>query len=493
MIKAGQKTCLFLDVHHIIFDGTARVILVNDISRAYDGQKLTPEKYSGFEAVLLEERVRASEHYDKAKDYYTKLFDGCDPDCLPIPVSEDPSETGSGTVVVESSSVDARDIEAFCAKNDVSANAFYTAAFGYTIAQYAGRNDAVFTTVNNGRNDPRFAQSVSMFVKTYPVLLKTEGKTALAFIREAGQQLLDSLTYDAYSFGELSRELGIRADLIFAYQGVFSDDGDLFCGLPCERINLELNEAKAGIEFQAYPKGETITYYCNYRKALYTESFIRDFLHVYERVLSGLLGKENLSDIELTDSDTCRLLDSFNDTAQAYEITDIVTLFRRRVAQVPDQTAVIFKDKVLTYREVDETTERIAACLKGKGIGREDVVSVLIPRGEYMILASLGVLKSGAAYQPLDPGYPPERLQFMITDAKAKLLIADRELLSRVPDYAGDVLCLDEIPTLSASEPIGENPKPEDAFIVLYTSGSTGTPKGVVLEHRNLSNLISIP
>lgn len=488
LVKAGQKTCLFLDVHHIIFDGSARVILMKDISRAYAGETLTPEKYSGYEAVLLEERIRSSEHYEKAKAYYAQLFAGCEPDCLPLADSQDPALTGSGTVVADGAYVDAEEIATFCEKNELSANAFYTAAFGYTIARYAGREDAVFTTVNSGRNDPRFAESVSMFVRTYPVLCRAKDLTVLDYIRQTGRQLLDSLTYDAYSFEELSRELGIRADLIFAYQGLFSDDGDSFCGLPCERINLELNEAKAGIEFQAYPHGKTVTYYCNYQKALYTEGFIRDFLHVYERVLAAFLSGEKLSDIELTDVETAKLLDSFNETERDYERTDIVTMLRRRFETSAENPAVIFGDRVLTYRETDEISERIAARIREKGIGRQDVVSVLIPRSEHMVTVSVGVLKSGAAYQPLDPGYPPERLEFMITDAGAKLLIADRTLLDRVPGYNGDVLCLDEIPALPETERISDNPNPEDAFILLYTSGSTGTPKGVVLEHRNLCN-----
>ena len=467
LIDAGEKKYLFLDAHHIIYDGMAKGILLRDISRAYAGETLTAEKFSGYEAALAEEQLRASAHYGKAKDYYTKLLDGCEPDCLPLADAIDPSAAGSETVISENEDDSAEAIAAFCAKNGVSANAFYTAAFGCTVAKYCGRDNAVFTTVNNGRNDPRFAGSVSMFVKTYPVLCRTEGRTVQDYMKEVGQQLLDSLTYDVYSFEEISRELGVRADLLFAYQGSISDGADTFCGLPCQQISLELNEAKAGLEFLVYPKGGRVTYYCHYRKALYTEGFVRDFLHVYQLILKELLKKDTLAELEWTNGETAALLRSFNATAQDDEAADIVTLFRRQAEKTPEHTAVIFRDQQITYREVDEVSERIAAYLKEKGVGRGDVVSVLIPRCEYMVLASLGVLKSGAAYQPLDPGYPTERLEFMISDAGAKLLIADRALMGRVPNYQGETLCLDEIPALPAAGQVPENPQPEDAFILL--------------------------
>ncbi|MBQ4418559.1 MAG: amino acid adenylation domain-containing protein, partial [Synergistaceae bacterium] len=140
----------------------------------------------------------------------------------------------------------------------------------------------------------------------------------------------------------------------------------------------------------------------------------------------------------------------------------------------------------LTYHELDDITERIAGYIANKGLGVGDVVSILIPRGEYMPITVIGVLKAGCAYQPLDSTYPPERLNFMLKDSGAKLLITTEELRPLITDYKGEVLILSEIASMPACSVKLPEVKPEDLFILLYTSGSTGTPKGVRLTHGNL-------
>ncbi|MCR5235925.1 MAG: amino acid adenylation domain-containing protein, partial [Lachnospiraceae bacterium] len=363
LILTDEDNYLFLDAHHIIIDGLAKAVLLRDISRAYEGQTLMKEKYSGYEAALLEERVRESAHYEKSKDYYTKLFEGCETDCMPIADVEITEETGSGTVVTGIDGDIFMAAEDFCKEGGISANAFYTAAFGFTLAKYCAREDAVFTTINSGRNDPRFAESVSMFVRTYPVLCRTGEGSVREYIDEVSRQLKDSLIYDAYSFEEISRELNIRAEALFVYQGLLSESRNEFCGLSCEQEELELSEAKAGIEFYVYPEANKVNCYCNYRKSMYSGDFIRGFICVFEQVLKEFTLRQRLDEIVLSGEKAIEILNGFNDTKCAHEITDIVTLFRRQVELTPDRTAVIYMDKHYTYRQADEISEKIAVFL----------------------------------------------------------------------------------------------------------------------------------
>ncbi len=153
----------------------------------------------------------------------------------------------------------------------------------------------------------------------------------------------------------------------------------------------------------------------------------------------------------------------------------------------PKKTALIFKDIRLSYSQLDKLSDNIASYLSLNGIGKGNVVPILAKRSHWMVVAALGVLKSGAAYQPLDPSYPEERLSFMVEDSKARFMIADRNLISLILGYSGEVLFLDEIENLPSSV-VPPLPSFDDDFILLYTSGTTGKPKGAVLMHRNILN-----
>lgn len=166
----------------------------------------------------------------------------------------------------------------------------------------------------------------------------------------------------------------------------------------------------------------------------------------------------------------------------------VASLFREQAKATPNNVAVVYKDKHYTYAEVDELSDRIAGFVASKGLGTEDVVSILIPRCEWMAIAPLGVLKAGCAYQPLDPTYPKERLNYMIQDANAKLLIADEELLPLLGDVTAPVVLtkdLDKLPPVT--KPL-EDPDPAVLMMLIYTSGTTGQPKGVMLEQRNVAS-----
>ncbi|MFC0513274.1 amino acid adenylation domain-containing protein, partial [Mucilaginibacter angelicae] len=202
-----------------------------------------------------------------------------------------------------------------------------------------------------------------------------------------------------------------------------------------------------------------------------------------ERLLPAVCGSPDapISELDyLSAAERKELLESFNDTAVAYpEEETLVSLFEAQAAQAPGSPALVFGDRTLSYSELNGLSNRLAHFLRLRGVGREDLVGIMQDRSEWLVISILGVLKAGGAYVPVDPGYPSERISYMLKDSGCKVLIDDTllsEFRSSLAEYGADNLA-------------GVN-ESKDLAYVIYTSGSTGKPKGVMVEHRSVVRLV---
>ncbi|HWW51435.1 MAG TPA: amino acid adenylation domain-containing protein, partial [Verrucomicrobiae bacterium] len=170
--------------------------------------------------------------------------------------------------------------------------------------------------------------------------------------------------------------------------------------------------------------------------------------------------------------------------------TTLVELFEQQAQRTPNQSALASEDQRLTYAELDRRASQLAHYLRGMGAGPETLVGLFVERSAEMIVGLLGILKSGAAYLPIDSAFPRERISFMLEDAGAKILLTQSSLLSRLPPGSAQAVCLDNLDWSTLEAPAHQEcpVRPENLAYVIYTSGSTGRPKGVCIEHRNIVN-----
>ena len=487
-----KASYFFQDIHHLINDGTSMNIIARDLSRAYHNEPLSPESYTIFDASKDEAEKRAAPEFQEQKAYYEALLEGLDTDCAPKPDSE---ETGVRQGWTDQEfELDEESLSELKTKGISSPGAFFTTVMGYTVAKFNGIKSSVINTVWHGRDDEKTADTVGMFVKTIPFVTDfSEEKLVEGLLRKNAQQLKDTRQRTLYSFADIAESPGITDDIMFVYQGSLLDFSlAKWSGHETEWIfdPLHIESTKMSLELRKTQAGR----YCihmGFRKDVYTEEYAKCFLKAYIRAAKSFLSSRNICDISLVDEEELSLLDSFNDRELPYDTeTTVVELFCRSARQFPDRDAVIFEDRHISYSELDSMTDALAGKLRGLGITKEKVVGVLIPRGEYMIICALGVLKAGGAYLPMDNTYPAERLNLMLEDSGAAVLICDRSLEHLISDsFSGARIYTDEIETLPSCEKPEKYPDTADLFVMLYTSGTTGTPKGIMYMHSNMMAL----
>ncbi len=493
MLRDDEHYYWLLDIHHIIGDGSTLKVLLDDIGAAYEGQELTPETITMAELALEEEEQRKTPQFEADRQWYAQEYD-CG-DCFSTLLPDlDGTEDADG-LEARCMHLDSARVDAFCREHGIFKSTLFTAAYSFLIAKYNNEQASLFSTIVSGRNDRRTAHTVGMLVKTVPVYAHfTDETTVLDFLKAGQQQMTGCREHGLYAYTDAVSDLNLQIGTYFAWHGFVLDNVEV----GGKHVQSEqLCNTTLGVPFfvKALIQDGNYLVKAEYKTNLYSQQLVSQFLESYENVVEGLLTETKLSDIRIADASQVELLDSFNDTDRPYDDTQtVVSLFRRQAKATPDAEAVVFKDHRYTYAEVDDISDRIAAYILSKGLNVGDAVSVIIPRCEWMAIASLGVLKAGCAYQPLDPTYPKERLNFMVKDAEAKLLIADEQLRELVDEYQGEVLLTKEIenlPALTAEEnsslfTLHSSLTPDSRFILLYTSGSTGVPKGCQLTHGNL-------
>jgi amino acid adenylation domain-containing protein len=219
---------------------------------------------------------------------------------------------------------------------------------------------------------------------------------------------------------------------------------------------------------------------------------------LYETLLQGVVADpgQRLSDLPLlTQAERQQLLVDWNDTRADYPKQQCIQqLIQTQVEETPDDTAVVYGDACLTYRDLNERANQVAHYLQKLGTGPEVFVGIYMERSLEMVVALLAVLKAGGAYLPLEPSNPKGRVAYMLEDSQAQVLLTQKHLLSGAPEHRARVVCVDadwQVITQESKENVVSQVNPQDMAYVIYTSGSTGRPKGVQIEHQSVVNFLT--
>ena len=496
IIRSKQSVYLSMVFHHILMDGTSVAVLMDDIEKAYQGNTPEKERYTSFNLALDERRRRDSDELAAAKSVYEGIFDGISIDSLPAPEkSSDTEETGKAAVVKRVlNGIIPEKVTAFCSENKVTENALFTAAFAFLLARLGGCDEALFSAVYNGRTRMETMHITGMLVKTYPVYAACDKDSATTdFILSVQNRIRELTANDLYSFAEAVRDFDVNADIIFAYQGDSFSEFTL-AGQKAIQIDRPFEDAKEPLSVDVWKKDGEYSVVFEYREDMYADSQIRWMADIYGMIIRGLMSCKRLGEITLTSVEAEGFLNEVNDTKVDISFRSVHSLLEDAAREYPERLAVITAANKITYRELNESSNRVAHSLIDLGAAGR-IVALILPRTEQVYIVRNGILKAGAAFLSITPDYPDERIKAMMEDSEAAALIATEDIIKERGSFLESLAC----PVISVEKLLedercddpGQSVEKDDLAYCIFTSGSTGRPKGVMLTHRNLQNFLN--
>ena len=523
LFRQGDKEYIVLILmHHIITDGLSLLNLLNTLFKAYqvysqgeepllNNQGVTYQDYIDWEAEML-----SSPEAERQLAYWKKQLSGELP-VLSLPVSRprpDIQSFNGAAVSHELEATQAKLVRDFLGEQSFTPAVFFLALFKLLLYRYSNQNDIIVGVPAMGRPKQDYDQLAGYFMNMMALRSSLlPDKHFMDFIKEVQSSMVDGLDHTAYPFAALlsqldcvvSHEYSPVFQAAYAWQN-FSPLRAFEESLKnCPVINeaeyiqeiQQLGEYELNLEVSESDKGFKLC--LKYNPDLFTADSMQSMLGHYLALLAQVLRDPNLplqtySYIDQVERD--RLLNEWNATDRSYTKDKCVhQLFEEQALETPEATALVFAETSLSYRELEERSTKLAIRLQAKGIGQGAFVGICLQRSIDMVVTLLAVLKCGAAYVPLDPDYPIERIAYMLEDSAASLVITESSNPHKQA-LAEQASCLlvdeigDDINSLEVTG-LKRFVNASDLAYVIYTSGSTGQPKGVMITHQNVVNFLS--
>jgi amino acid adenylation domain-containing protein/non-ribosomal peptide synthase protein (TIGR01720 family) len=509
VVREGERQWRLLWTHHhLLLDGWSLPLLLREVVALYreesegvEAALSSPPSYSTYIA-WLERR----DHAD-AESYWRSALSGfthANEIALPPPATSVEAPYADAELRLPED-LTARLTELAQAWR-VTLNTVVQGLWALLLSNYSRQPDVVFGVTVSGRPAelPGIENTVGLFINTLPLRVSVAaGDSLIEFLQQvqcrqvAMSQFEYSRLVDVQGWSEVPRGRSLF-DTIVVFENY--PLGESLADVPLADFAVT---GVGAVEWTHYPLTCFVTPGRRLRiKLVYqTKRFDRpqiDRLLEHAHVLLAAIGKDSEKPLgalsPLTKVEREQVLLAWNDTAEEYEpARPFHERFAAQASQTPDAPAVVFEERSLNYRELDEQSNQLASTLRTLGIGPEKLVAILMDRSLEMVVALLGVLKAGGAYLPLDPRFPVERLAMMLEDGAPSVLLTQDALASRAPKVACPVIRVDsDWPRIATQSKLNVSSavEPENLAYVIFTSGSTGRPKGVQIAHRALTNLL---
>jgi amino acid adenylation domain-containing protein len=488
---ADNEYVWFLHIHHIIVDGAGVQILIRRLTELYSGalDKTTAfPLFADHAATVCSQRQ--SDKYRAARNYWLNALKQVPPtphfygvDAFKNTAQERVILSLDRAASLQLTTLARSLVTATVSEHAVIANLF-NAVFAAYLSRVSGTEHVSIGVTFHNRSSDKDRQTIGLFMEVFPILLRvTPDDTLYTLISQVATCTAQALKHRQFSVGHSARAA--------AFSGLFNYMRSLSKPLG----NLDVRRVHPGhgsnaISLSVEPREDTFDLWFDVAADVAATSSGNQVADHFRTLLVGALQNPDvpLSRLPLL-SQPQQLLEAC--TGPTLHVNDspqgCLGPFQARVAATPNAVALTFADTQLSYAELNKAAKQLAGRLRALGARRGKRIGICLERSPEMVMAVLGVLKTGAAYVPLDPTYPQARLRTMLGDADPIVLVTTEKISAALPPYAAEPLFVEQ-PVDRIEEYEALNIASDDVAYVIYTSGSTGTPKGVQVTHGNISN-----
>ncbi len=493
--------------HHIASDGWSAEVFVRELAALYEGADVPdlPIQYSDY-ARWQKARYEAGAWDDQIGYWKERLKNSPPLLSLPTDHPRPPRQTFSGgqETFVLSPELTAR-LEQVARREQATLFMALAAGFKVLLHRYSGATDILLGCPAAGRSRVETEPLLGLFLNTLVLRTDLSGdppfRELLARVR--------TTALGAYAHQELPLEKLVEAlqpERSLSHSPLFQVFFQLrnlpfapphFAGIECELVEFDPGTAQFDLAVEITPAAGSLRVVLAHNSDLFEPETARRIATHYRALLESVAQApgQPISAIPLLQpEERRRLLEEWGVGHASTPAADRQTrcvheLFEAQAARTPGAVAIIFKDREVTYADLNRRADELAHRLRRAGVGPDIMVGLAVGRSDQMVAALLGILKAGGAYLPLDPTYPKERLAFMLEDSETPVLLTEHHLLNRLPDRLPKLLFLDA-PEEGSPGPTAEPARvtPDSLAYAIYTSGSTGVPKAVLVAHRSLAN-----
>ena len=503
-------------IHHIIIDGWSKGILFKELSSFYQAllsnstaslPKL-PIQYADF--AVWQRQWLQGEVLANQLNYWKKQLAAAPP-LLELPTDKPrppiPSFRGSSICFKIDSDVTEK-LKSLSQKSGVTLFMTLLATLNTLLFRYSSQKDILVGTPTANRNRQEIEPLIGFFVNTLVMRNSLEGNLSFSeLLQQVRNVVLESYANQDVPFEQVVDGLQIERSLSYnpLFQVMFALQNTPLTALDIPglrvksmavenvRVKFDLTLILEEIETD---QGTYLEGYWEYNGDLYTAERITRLMGHFQTLLKGIVKnpQQKVGELPLlTDPEKQQILVEWNQTQVPYQDHQCIhQLFEEQVAKNPDAVAVIYEQECLTYQQLNQKANQLAHYLQSLGIKTEELVGVCVERSPLIIIGILGILKAGAAYLPLDPSYPPNRLIYMVEDSGVSVVLTQEKLANTLQLENLQKVYLDQdwpiISQQSSDPPVSETQAKNLAYVI-YTSGSTGKPKGVLLAHKGVCNL----